>query len=293
MIGFNGGLIGAVRDPIGSQSTPGVWTPNEQSLYRGSQGGWPVAPVPGDPFPVAYRSLITNFGSTKYYVDGPSGSDLNAGTTYATAFATIDKAVTTAPSGSMIVVYPGTYNTDFVLDAYSAAVFYDQNKTLTVVCAAGQVKFQRNTSTSVRDLACLITKSGTSLYGAIIERDNGGRTLSYAVGMLRFARGSAYNCVLREVNSNGYFSLIYDNGNGYWKLDSCLVLGSSWTGNYSGGSSADFINSASNNASITIPGNMTNTVVNKTINSDWSVDSSSYGVYAGTYGWYFSTFSYP
>jgi len=294
MIGLNGGLVGKLRDSASAQSNPGVWTAREQGIYKAIAGKWPTAPVPGDPFPPAYRSLIDNFASTKYFVDATTGSDSNTGTSFATAFATVDKAVTTASSGNMIVVYPGTYNTGFSIDSYSDAVFHDQGKALTVVCAAGQVKLQRSTSSSKRDFACLgVTNAGTSLYGAIIERNNGGRTTNYTVAMLRYTRGSVYNCVLREVGSNGYFSLIYDNSNGYWKLDGCLVLGNTWTANYTGGGIADFINSASNNASVAITGSMSNTAVGKTINSDWSVDSASYGVYSGTYGWIQTTFTYP
>lgn len=297
MIGHNGGLIGVPRDSISSQSNPGVWTPNEQMLYRGIPGRWPTSPQPGDPFPVAYRSLINNFASTKYYVDAVSGSDLSAGTSHATAFATINKAIVTAPSGSMIVVYPGVYNNLQVLNAsYAGSVLYDLGKQLQIVCAAGQVKITNASllaTYSGRDLAACILVSGSNVYGAIIERDNGGRSLNYAVAFLRFTRGNMYNCVIREVSSNGRFSLIYDNSNGYWKLDGCLVIGSTLLNSYSGGTYAEFINSASDNASVAITGSMTNTVTGVTINSDWSVSSTSSGVYSGTYAWYLSNFTYP
>lgn len=297
MIGFNGGLVGIPRDSIGSQSNPGIWTPNEQSLYRGITGKWPTAPVPGDPFPVPYRNLINTFTSTKYYVDAVTGSDLSAGTSSNTAFATIDKAVTTAASGSMIVVYPGVYNNLQITNtSYEGGPLTDRGKVLQIVCAAGQVKITNAAllaTYSGRDIPACVLVAGSNVYGAIIERDNGGRTLNYAVGLLRFTRGNMHNCVIRDVSSNGRFSLIYDNSNGYWKLDSCLVIGSTWLSNYAGGTFADFINSASDNASVSIGGNMTNTVTGVTISSSWSVSPPSNGVYSGTYGWYLTTFTYP
>lgn len=295
MLGFNGGLIGKYKESIGTQSNPGVWTPNEQRIWRGIAGRWPTAPVPGDPFPAAYRSLIDNFGSTKYYVDAVTGSDLASGTTHEASFATIDKAITTAPSGSMIVVYPGIYENLQIIDAsFLACLLSDRGKVLQIVCAPGQVKITNATSTSgARDIPACVLVSGSNVYGAIIERNNGGRTLNYAVGFLRFTRGAMYNCVMREVGTNGYFSLIYDNTNGYWKVDHCLVIGSVWAGNYSGGSIAEFINSASNNASVTISGSMANTVKGASINNDFSVASVNYGVYSGTYAWDLSAFNYP
>jgi hypothetical protein len=45
-----------------------------------------------------------------YYVDSNSGSDLNDGTSSQNAFATIQKAVDTAPDGYTILVKPGTYS---------------------------------------------------------------------------------------------------------------------------------------------------------------------------------------
>lgn len=300
MIGFNGGLIGVPRDSIGSQSNPGIWTPNEQKLYRGIAGRWPTAPQPGDPFPAAYRSLIDNFASTKYYVDALTGSDLSAGTSHETAFATIDKAMTTASSGHMIVVYPGSYtnNTTGYYSGYSYSnhLIGDGSKSLQIVCAAGQVSIS-GSNTGARDYhAVSFGNADSKIYGAILNRNNGGRVNNYDTAFLgknsAVVRGEIINCVIRETNANGRFGLVYDNSNTSWTIDSCLLIGTTFLGNYSGGYYATIKNSASN-ANPSITGTMLNNGMNKTINSDWSVDSTSYGVYSGTYAWMQSTFMYP
>ena len=76
-----------------------------------------------------YRTLINDFSSTIYYVDENNGSDSNAGTDVA-RFATVDKAVETASSGNMIVVYNGTYNNPNTYtsqyDAYYSSVLIDR-----------------------------------------------------------------------------------------------------------------------------------------------------------------------
>lgn len=49
-----------------------------------------------------------SWGATQYYVS-PDGNDNNSGTTWATAFATIGKGITTASNGDIIDVNEGTY----------------------------------------------------------------------------------------------------------------------------------------------------------------------------------------
>jgi hypothetical protein len=300
MIGFNGGLVGKLRDSVSSQSNPGVWTAREQSIYKAISGKWPTAPVPGDPFPAAYRSLIDNFASTKYFVDATTGSDSNAGTSFATAFATIGKAITTASSGHMIVVYPGSYTNNttgyFPGYFYSNHLIGDASKSLQIVCAPGQVSIS-GSNTGARDYhAVSFGNADSKIYGAILNRNNGGRLNNYDTAFLgrdsELVRGQIINCAIRETNANGGFGLIYDNSNTAWTIDSCLLIGTTFLGNYSGGTVATVKNSASN-VSPSILGNMTNNGFNKTINGNWSVDSISYGVYSGTYSWILSTFTYP
>ncbi|MBF8188156.1 DUF1565 domain-containing protein [Nonomuraea sp. K274] len=52
-------------------------------------------------------------GDGDYYVS-PAGSDANAGTTSASPFATVQKALDTAPEGATVQLAPGTYSQDFV-----------------------------------------------------------------------------------------------------------------------------------------------------------------------------------
>lgn len=294
MIGFNGGLVGKLRDSVSAQSNPGVWTAREQSIYKAISGKWPTAPVPGDPFPAAYRSLIDNFASTKYFVDATTGSDSNAGTSYATAFATIGKAITTASSGHMIVVYPGSYvNTQSSVLGYAGCCISDAAKNLQIVCAPGQVKITGSTS-ALRDYhAVELYNPNSKLYGAIIERDSGARTANYQTALIGWTDGSIYNCVLRVTNTNNYWSVVYDNYNAAFLVDGCLFVASAAPDPvYSGGTVATIQNTASNRT-FSIGGTMTNNGFNKTIGSTWGVDSNSYGVYSGTYSWILSTFTYP
>ncbi len=294
MIGFNGGLVGKLRDSVSTQRNPGAWTAREQSIYRAISGKWPTAPTPGDPFPVAYRSLIDNFASTKYFVDATTGSDSNAGTSFATAFATIGKAITTASSGHMIVVYPGSYtNTQTGIGAGAACCISDANKNLQIVCAPGQVKITGSTSAARDYHAVELYNANSNLYGAIIERNSGTRTDNYMTALIGWTDGSIYNCVLRVTNTNNAWSVVYDNANRAFLVDGCLFAANAAPlANYTGGGVSTIQNTASNQT-FSIGGTMTNNGSNKTINSDWSVDSGSYGVYSGTYSWVLSTFTYP
>ncbi len=52
---------------------------------------------------------VSYYSDNAYYVDSNNGDDLNTGTSSQTAFATIQKAVDTAPDGYKILVNPGIY----------------------------------------------------------------------------------------------------------------------------------------------------------------------------------------
>lgn len=292
MLDFNGGLIGKYKESIGSQSNPGVWTLNEQRIWRGVAGRWPTAPLPGDPFPTAYRELI-DAATTKYFVDSLTGSDLSTGTSTETAFATVDHAVATAPTGSTIVVYPGTYNNPnsyaSMYDSYYSSVLIDRAKHLTFICAPGRVVFT-GTDLGRRDFgAATFGNASSKLYGAIIKRNNGGRTNNYSTAMNRSGGGQFYNCVFQEIGSNGYFSLHYASAAITWS--NCLIIGGSWRGNYN--STGSLLYSASNNASTSAIGTNTGNGLGVAINSDWSVGSTAYGVYSGTYAWLDAVVTYP
>lgn len=291
MYDASGRLFGKPRTTSTTASVPGLWT-MQQQIEAKRADLWPIAPVPGDPFPAAYRSLIDNFASTKYYVDALKGSDLSAGTSRETSLATLDKAIEIAPGGSMIVVYPGSYHNPntytSMYDSYYSSVIIDRNKSLQIVCAPGQVMLT-GTDLGRRDFGhYTFLNVNSKIYGAIIYRNNGGRTANFSTAISRSGQGALYNCVFREVGTNGYFSLHYANG--YVTFSNCLVIGGSWTGNYNG--TGAFLYSASNNASVSAASSNIGNGLGKAINLDWSVDSISYGVYSGTYAWNFSTLTY-
>ena len=285
---YGSGLFGKSRATATSQSLAGIWSLQEHVEAKRSNK-WPVV---GDPFPGPYRTLINDFSSTIYYVDATNGSDSNTGTDVA-RFATVDKAVATASSGNMIVVYNGTYNNPntytSMYDAYYSSVLIDRSKNLTFVCAPGQVVFT-GTDLGRRDYGA-VTFGGSSskIYGAIFKRNNGGRTNNYSVAFNRGGYGEFYNCAFQEIGTNGYFSLHYANGAITWS--NCLIIGDTWRGNYNG--TGSLLYSASNNASTAATGSNTGNGLGVTISSDWTVGSTAYGVYSGTYAWELPLFDYP
>jgi hypothetical protein len=232
-------------------------------------------------FPAAYNALINNFSGTKIYVK-TTGNDSNAGTSESAPKATIQGATSAASTGSMIVVYPGSYTI-----SNTHTMVTDSDKNLQIVCSPGRVKLS-GTNTVDRDFHCFgLGNNSSKLYGLIMERNNNGRTDSYMNAFMRWlTNGEAYNCVFREVNASGRFSMHYDNENtSSWLAEGCLYIGSTWLGNYSGGSQSATRYSASNNSGWTAGGVFTGNQKPVTIASDWSVGSTAYGVYYGTYAW--------
>lgn len=240
-----------------------------------------IGPTSSPDFPVAYSTLINSFSGTKIYVK-KTGSDSNAGTSEEAPKLTIQGAVSAASSGSMIIVYPGVYTSTNV-----HTMVTDGNKNLQIVCSPGRVKIT-GTNTVDRDFHCFgLNHNSSKLYGLIMERNNNGRTDNYMNAFMRWlTNGEAYNCVFREVSANGRFSTHYDNENtSSWLADGCLFIGGAWQGNYSGGGAATTRNSASNNSSWTASGVFTGNQKPVTIGPNWTVGSTAYGVYSGTYAW--------
>lgn len=264
---------------------------NNEPIWYYSDGSGGAA---GGVWPDAYQSLIDSFSGTKYYVD-PSGNDSNSGTSDTSAWATPGYAFDSAPTGSMIIVLPGTYtiNTSNNLSgsSYNGACVWDNDKNLKIVCAPGQTTFNCSNS-GARDYHALSLRNNSSaIYGAYIRRDNGGRTNQYSVAFMGFnagyndVDGDHFNCVIREINSNGNFSAHYDNSSlANWIGTNSLYMGSNWTGNYSGGGGVTCTDCASNNSSWTTSGTNTGTLTGATVQSNFSTGVSK-GVYAGTYAW--------
>ena len=249
-------------------------------------------------FPTAYQTLISSFVGTKYYV-ASNGSNSNNGTSASTPWASIDYATSTAVSGSMIIIATGDYYKIFngQEDGYVGTTgFRDYNKSLTIVAAPGRTRLYTYASPSnCRDLSaygCL--NAGTKVYGLTFIRDNGGRTTSYSNAFFGWyageagnsVRGELYNCAFREINSNGYWALHYDNGNiASWKAYNCTFLGANWQGNYSGGSST-LVSNCVSNTTYGISGSNTGSVYGQSFYGNYNYSSSpTAGVYSGTYAW--------
>ena len=84
-------------------------------------------------------------------------------------------------------------------------------------------------------------------------------------------------------------SLHYANAAITWS--NCLIIGDNWRGNYN--STGSLLYSAANNASTAATGTNTGNGLGVTISSDWTVGSTAYGVYSGTYAWEAPLFDYP
>ena len=282
------GLIGWNTDSKSIEIYNGVDPDSGEPVWMSvaSAGG-------GGQLPPAYQQVIDAFTGTKYYVD-PAGSNGAAGTEVA-PWQTINHATATAVTGSMIIVKPGTYQQSTVMfedNSFTSKIYWDNGKNLRVVCSPGQVKIiGPATDPGERDFHHIIqTNSSSKLYGCIIYRNNNGRTNNYSNAIFGYPTpaantGEVYNTFFRETGSNGQWSLHYDNPNDHsWKAFNSSFMGSNWVGNYTGGSSTQCVNCAGSVAWVS-SGTNTSPLQNATFNNDFSCQSSTQGVYSGTYAW--------
>jgi hypothetical protein len=246
---------------------------------------------PSGAFPDTYQQLINDFSGAKYYVD-PSGSNGNNGSE-SSPWQSINHATLNAPTGSMIVVNPGTYQQSAPMYApQGAKIYWDHAKNLQVICAPGQVKLiGSSTDPGTRDLHHIIqTNSASKLYGCIIYRNNNARTSNYSNAVFGYPTPSAntgevYNTFFRETGTNGNWSLHYDNPNNHsWKAYNSSFMGSTWQSNYTGGSSTTCTNCAGSGSWVS-SGTNTSALTSATYNSDFTCQSPTQGVYSGTYAW--------
>lgn len=249
-------------------------------------------------FPTASRSFITAFSGTKKHVDAVNGSNSNNGNTEATAYKTIAYAQSQTSGISTAVMYvilPGTYTLTPAALADSSAGLSDSNLPRTFFCAPdGQVIFQW-TAGAQRDAPMVnFQNAGSAVYGAVFLRNNNGKVNSYEVAMFNgttaSCQGDFYNCLFRETNANGNWSLQYDNSS----VNNSTVNNCSFytiengAGDYSGGAGLVLNNCAFNYTYGAGSAVKNNTVINQTINATTyalSAANTTYGVYSGTYAW--------
>ncbi|PIR05184.1 MAG: hypothetical protein COV57_00370, partial [Candidatus Liptonbacteria bacterium CG11_big_fil_rev_8_21_14_0_20_35_14] len=139
---YNGSVkkiyVNGVDQSITNSSLSGNTGLNSNQLYAGSIGAGSSDFYPGkiddvciynkalDPYEASsiYRGEVPVSLTGNYYVDYTSGSDTNNGTSSATAFKTIKKAIDTASSGHTIILMPGTHTITW---AEATAVSYGKN----------------------------------------------------------------------------------------------------------------------------------------------------------------------
>jgi len=222
--------------------------------------------------PAAYQSIVTNAGNTVYYVNATSGSDNNNGTSRATAFGTIPKAVSVAGNDGVIVLSPEVHyltGNAYNLGNYGVASFTPSNATrrmnLRIIGYPGKTYIVHyNPGSANRDFHFALGSDNCAVIGCILERDlNGGSegmssnymTAIFGMNEDNFGAYSSttrlkiQNCVIKNCGSSptkrpggtsGYdkFSWVYDNNNNsYAGIYSSLVYGGGsidWMSSYSG-----------------------------------------------------------
>ena len=241
------------------------------------------------PFPTAYKNLIANYSAsnTRYY-DISNGNDSNNGQTEATAKQNLGSDLNSWLNGSngrIAVIMPGTYPiTNHTPGSYGNRMLqWDTNSKC--VCAPGQVIIT-STSSPARDLHIFGMRDGNAaIYGAIIKRNNEGRTNNYS---------DVYNCVVEETNGNNSMSHIYDNsGSGNRYMERSTIVADMVSPYTCGTSLADNIAMTYSQSHFCPSGNNFKYNVTFTtspsgnpyyINNSTS-DNATFGVYGGTYSW--------
>lgn len=244
---YLGGLISTTAPSVGVLSAPGIYSISQQVQYQNSNT-WPRNLYS---FPTVYQSLITGFSGTVLYVDASIGNDTNNGTSMLTPYATVDKAQTTRTSLStsnvMIVIRPGTYTVSVTNNGSASYAFFDISSAYytVYVCAPGKTILNFTSGTARDGAICAFNHSSSAMYGAILNRNNNGKTLNYSTAFFNNTTttylGSLYNCVISEVNPNNIWAIQYDNSAaGTGKVDYCSFYVPA-IGQNSYGGSASFV----------------------------------------------------
>lgn len=270
------GRVGAAGERINAVAGSGLISLDDIYYYKRT-GEYPN--YIADVFPQVYIDLALS----QSYVALVRESDGRAG---------IETAATNATSGgTAILIMPGTYTGEAYarVGGNTSSCFHDQGKPITYICAPGQTIFEY--TRSARDLSIfMFNNAASAVYGAYVKRNNNNKADNFSVAWGRGTDGvqnvgSAYNCVLREVNANGNWSRQY--GGGAHSFNNCLIYVNEDGFNDYNSSAAvswDYCACNYNIGSGTTP--WTNSAVNQTVNSDFSLDgNSSAGVYSGTYAW--------
>jgi hypothetical protein len=254
--------------------------------------------------PQSYNDLISNYTGSKKYVDDVNGLDSNDGNTSGTAYKTLTYCNAQLSSNSaafMIIIEPGTYDmgSGYVGNTMSNTLLYDYGYERVYVAAPdGQVVIQYIANLAQRDAPIVqFGNSNTAVYGAVLKRNNNGRSTNYTVSFFRGHPGTSYinfnglyNCVIEETNSNQLWSLQYDNdNNANAAINNCtFVVANAGQADYSGGAGFVLNNSAFKTSAGSGAATKNNVVSNQTVDSvtyALSANNTTHGVYSGTYAW--------
>jgi len=258
-------------------------------------------PVSG--FTGAAKVFIRSFSGDKKYIDITNGSDSNSGDTEANAYQTLGYAqAQTSGIGTavMYVIKPGVYNLTPVaigpqVPPMNSSGLSDGNLPRTFFCAAGQVIFQWTATSVERDAGMTsLQNANSAVYGAILKRNNNGKTNSYSVGMFNgttgYSQGDFYNCVFAETNANGNWSLQYDNSLVNTSiLNNCsFYTTENGTNDHSGTTGLVLNNNAFRYAPGTTGATQNSTVTAQTMDATTyklTANNTTHGVHSGTYAW--------
>jgi hypothetical protein len=249
-----------------------------------------------------YNNLINTWTNDIRYVDATNGSNTNNGLSQGTAWQTYNYAhsqIENITTPVMLVIAAGVYTATSIStgDGYTETLFWDKGYERTYLCSPGAARFVWTANGGQRDIPIgQFTNANSKVIGAIIERNNNGRTDNYAVSMFRGNlignKGSYLNCVFRETNANGNWSLHYDNNNNMpITIDQCVFYTTeNATAPYSGGPGLTITNCVfTHNDSSSIA--TTNTLFNTSVNGTTyeTASATNQGVYYGTYKWFESS----
>lgn len=241
-------------------------------------------------FPDAYSTLVSSYTGTVKYISS-TGSNSNNGDSVTAPYLTIDYAITqtSAISRVMYVVLAGTYTMTAVSDGRSVGIRDGGNERV-YVCCPSRTTIQWTATTADRDCVMIaFTNTASAIYGAIVKRNNNGRTTNYMTAYFQGAtKGNMYNCVFSETNSGNLWSYQYDNyATNNIAIRNCTIYNAAApASNYTNAGTCLTIDSVFNTTCAT-GGTETNVLKSQTVNSTTYVTTgvTTAGVYSGTYAW--------
>jgi len=254
-------------------------------------------------FPASYKALINQSTShAKKYIHATEGSDSNDGNSLSTPYATLEYAETQCLNISTPVMYiigPGTYalsprthkTSNYGL--LTETGIKDNGNPRIYLCAAKKTIITHGVPGvgSSRDISIgNLENSNSAIYGAILKRNNNGRTNSYSTAFIQWnSNGSFNNCVFEEVNANNVWTTQYDYGAGASSaINNCTIfVGAAGLADYTGEAGVSYNSCVFKYTYGSGSSIKTNPVINTNIDSITYVTTGvpDAGVWSGTHQW--------